>query len=154
MKNQIKISGFVLSVLGCIALTQNAIAQNTGKINIEIEGLRNQQGEVCLNIFSGSRGFPSDSEKAVKKQCFPITKRPLTVTLGGLKYGSYAVSVYHDQNGDKKLNRDSLGIPAEGFGFSNNPFVGTAPAKYREALLIVAGESTNIKIMMKYSINS
>lgn len=155
MGNRRKISAFLLSVLGgCLVFSCDAKAQNTGTLTIEIDELRNQQGQLCYNLFSSSIGFPNASDKALKKECVKITKRPLTITLEGLKYGSYAVSVYHDENGDGKLNRNSLGIPTEGFGFSNNPFVSRGPAKFPEAVFIVAGQNTNIKIVMKYSINS
>lgn len=155
MVNRRKISIFWLSLLGgCLALSCDAKAQNAGRLAIEIEGLHNQKGQLCYSIFSSSIGFPNNSSKALKKECIRITKRPLVVTLDGLKYGSYAVSLYHDENGDGKLNKNSLGIPTEGFGFSNNPSVSRGPAKFPDALFIVAGQNTNIKIVMKYSIDS
>ncbi|MEI9964494.1 MAG: DUF2141 domain-containing protein [Caulobacteraceae bacterium] len=35
--------------------------------------------------------------------------------------GAYALVVYHDANGDHKFNRTKLGLPAEGYGLSNDP---------------------------------
>jgi uncharacterized protein (DUF2141 family) len=35
--------------------------------------------------------------------------------------GVYVVAIYHDENGNGAFDRTSLGMPAEGFGFSNNP---------------------------------
>ena len=37
------------------------------------------------------------------------------------KPGTYAVAVYHDADSDRGFDRTGLGLPAEGFGFSNNP---------------------------------
>ncbi len=41
-------------------------------------------------------------------------------SVANLPVGSYAVSLFHDRNQDGVLNRGELGIPSEGFGFSNN----------------------------------
>ena len=35
--------------------------------------------------------------------------------------GVYAIAVYHDEDGNRRINRSGLGMPQEGFGFSNNP---------------------------------
>lgn len=34
--------------------------------------------------------------------------------------GDYAVAVYHDENDDRDFNRNALGLPSEGYGFSND----------------------------------
>ena len=44
----------------------------------------------------------------------------ITVVFENLKPGKYAVSVLHDANKNKDLDKNKLGIPKEGFGFSNN----------------------------------
>ncbi|GAA6620321.1 hypothetical protein NUACC26_061370 [Scytonema sp. NUACC26] len=74
---------------------------------------------------------------------------PLTVTFKNLQPGSYAVAVLHDTNSDKKANRNGLGIPLEGFGFSENPVIRTGPPKFNDAVL-VAGSTTNIQIQLNY----
>ncbi len=35
--------------------------------------------------------------------------------------GTYALAVYHDADADRSFDRTGLGLPDEGFGFSNNP---------------------------------
>jgi uncharacterized protein (DUF2141 family) len=39
--------------------------------------------------------------------------------------GTYALAVYHDADGNRSFNRNLIGMPAEGYGFSNN-----APATF------------------------
>lgn len=130
-----------------------AQAQTKGNLIVEISGFKTLAGEVCLNLFANSSGFPSDSEKALQKKCVPVTESPTRVTFENIPFASYAVSAFHDVNGDNKLNRDGLGIPAEAFGFSNNPNVSTSAPKYREAIFLAVGQATVIQIQLKHGID-
>lgn len=138
-----------LPIMG-LAWSSSAASGLNGNLSVEIDGLKSKQGEVCFTIFSRSKGFPSNQNNAVQKQCTKIQDIPLTVTFQNLKAGSYAVAVYHDKNGDRTLNTNILGIPIEAFGFSRNPEVKTSAPKFSDAAFVVAGANTNIKIELKY----
>jgi uncharacterized protein (DUF2141 family) len=55
------------------------------------------------------------------------------VTLKNLPRGVYAVSVFHDENMNGRLDKNVLGIPKEGYGASNNPRKSMGPPKFAEA---------------------
>jgi uncharacterized protein (DUF2141 family) len=140
----------VFSVIGGITSSSSAQSKQNSQLNIEIQGLKNQKGQVCLNLFASSRGFPTNSSKAVQSQCVAIANTPLTVTFKNLQPGNYAVAVLHDTNNDKQANRNGLGIPLEGFGFSENPVILTGPPRFNDAAVLVAGSTTNIQIQLNY----
>jgi uncharacterized protein (DUF2141 family) len=146
---------YFVSVMSAIALGSGALPSQAqikvnGDLSIAIEGLRNQRGQICLNLFDKSQGFPVESKQAIKAQCVRLNGEPPTVTFRNLKTGSYAVSVIHDANNDGTLNRNGLGIPLEGFGFSRNPRIVSGPPKFSDSAVIVVGASTNIQIRMLY----
>ena len=58
----------------------------------------------------------------------------------GIPAGSYAVSVFHDANGNGKLDT-FLGIPREGYGFSRNPPFRPRAPRFSEAQIEIAGET-------------
>lgn len=147
MESALKTLFLSLALLG---LTGAAPAELTGRLTVRISGLRDQQGHVCLKLFDGSRGFPGQNQDVVQGQCVAIAENPMNITLDGLTYGNYAVALYHDRNEDKVLNRGSLGIPLEGYGFSNNPPVKPAPAEFGEAMFLLAGPQTAIDIVVRY----
>ncbi|RUS92484.1 hypothetical protein DSM106972_098880 [Dulcicalothrix desertica PCC 7102] len=152
-----KFSGVIL-VLSTIAnlalLSHQAGASFNGKLNVRIDGLKSQKGQVCLTVFSTSRGFPDNGKRALSAQCTKIGGTPQTVTFPNLKPGNYAIAVIHDTNGDGALNRNLIGIPTEGFGFSNNPTIRTGPPKFGESAVLVAGPNTNIQIQLQYFLGS
>jgi uncharacterized protein (DUF2141 family) len=53
------------------------------------------------------------------------------VVLTNLDPGQYAIILFHDENGNGKLDRNALGVPTEPYGFSNNVrgFLGPQPSK-------------------------
>ncbi|ARV62876.1 hypothetical protein BZZ01_05905 [Nostocales cyanobacterium HT-58-2] len=140
----------VFAMIGGITRPSSAQVKQNSQLTVEIDGLRNRQGQVCLSLFTSGRGFPSNSSNAVQNQCTAITATPLFITFKNLQPGSYAVAVLHDANSDNKANRNGLGIPVEGFGFSENPVILTGPPKFNDAAFLVAGSTTNIQIKLNY----
>lgn len=137
-------------------LVPMAIAQSfVGSLQVEIVGLRDRTGDVCLSLFDRADGFPNDREKAKARQCLPLAEQPedapIVVTFADLPVGNYAISLFHDRNQDGILNRGELGIPSEGFGFSNNAPVRTGPPRFGHAMILVAGE-TPITVQVRYSL--
>ncbi|MBM0742632.1 DUF2141 domain-containing protein [Phormidium sp. CLA17] len=122
-----------------------------GSLTVEISGLQNQKGLLCIRLFNESKGFPEGDGKSTKRECIKITEEPMQFSFKNLAASSYAVAVFHDANGDRKLNRNAAGIPTEGYGFSNNPVIKTGPPKFGQAIFLVAGPNTGVKIQMKYS---
>jgi uncharacterized protein (DUF2141 family) len=145
-----RVSILLLAVLGNLAWPFSAKADYNGKLTVEIDGLKNKQGQVCASLFASSQGFPSQRDRVLQSQCIKITDIPVLLTFNNLKAGNYAVAIMHDQNSDRLLNRNIIGIPVEGFGFSSNPEVKTRAPKFGEAAFLVAGPDTNIQIMLKY----
>ncbi|MBD2445764.1 DUF2141 domain-containing protein [Nostoc sp. FACHB-152] len=150
MTRRLKLSMIMLASLGNFALPSNAMANFDGNLTIEIDGLKNKQGQVCASIYNSSQGFPGDGDRVLQRECSKITDTPVTLTFTNLKAGNYAVAVMHDENNDLKVNLNDLGMPLEGFGFSQNPEIRNSAPKFSEAAVFIAGANTSIKIQMKY----
>lgn len=150
MKKSLKVAVALLTVLGNIVFLPKTFASFNGNLNVEVDGLKNTKGQVCLSIFSSNKGFPDNGKRAIQSRCVKLAQTPQKVTFQNLKAGNYAVAVVHDANSDGTLNRNVIGIPTEGFGFSNNPMIRTGPPKFGESSVLVAGSSTNIQIQLQY----
>lgn len=146
---QFRMGSFLFTMLGSLTLALSASANSSSILTIDVDGLRNRKGQVCLNVFAKSAGFPTKTANAVQSQCIKITDAPLKVTLR-LQPGIYAVAVLHDENNDRRANRNFLGIPREGFGFSRNPAIRFGAPKFTASAVLLMGSSTNIKIQLKY----
>ncbi len=121
------------------------------QLAVEISGVNTPQGQVCLNLFDSSHGFPSNRDEAVQTQCIAmVDDTPLVATFENLNPGNYAVSVFHDANGDNEFNRNFVGMPVEGFGFSRNPTALTGPPAFGDVMVLVAGAETRIAVELSY----
>jgi uncharacterized protein (DUF2141 family) len=64
--------------------------------------------------------------------------------------GVYAVAIYHDENNDHHFGRTLIGMPAEGYGFSNNARIFLAPPPFRSVQFPVGAGVTRIAIRLRY----
>ena len=82
------------------------------------------------------------------KLTVPIAGEAATCAFPDLTPGDYAIELFHDENGNGKLDT-FLGIPTEGFGASNDAPEKFGPPKYADARFTVTGDQT-LTIHMVY----
>jgi uncharacterized protein (DUF2141 family) len=64
--------------------------------------------------------------------------------------GTYAVSVFHDENSNGKLDTNLMGIPREGVGASNGARGHFGPPKFDDAAFHFSGGQLDLKITVNY----
>ena len=141
-----------LAVLSSVAIATHVHAELKSTLTIEIDGLKTQKGDVCLKLFSSSFDFPDNDKNAVVRRCVKITEPSPKITLKDLPSGSYALVVFQDLNGDRILNRNTKGIPTEGYGFSNNPDTRQDLSRYGDCVFLLAGATETITVKMRYTL--
>jgi uncharacterized protein (DUF2141 family) len=68
-------------------------------------------------------------------------KGDLKIVIQDLPAGNYAIASYHDENGNGKLDTNALGMPEEGYGFSNDARGTFGPPKFSEAVFEFDGKT-------------
>lgn len=126
-----------------------AAQSSTCTVNIHVDGFRNQKGDLGVTVFNSPTGWPEQNEKALFHSGFPITARQSTATIQ-LPPGRYSFAVLHDENSNHKLDRNFIGIPKEGFGFSNNPAVRLTAPGFDAAATQVSCPATDVVIHLIY----
>ncbi len=119
-------------------------------LTIEVTGLKNSQGNVCLSLFVDERGFPGQAESAIASRCIQAEETSVKTQFAGLTPGRYAIAVIHDADSDGKLDTGFLGFPVEGFGFSRNPRITIGAPSFQDTALLVTGEFIEIQIDLRY----
>jgi uncharacterized protein (DUF2141 family) len=126
----------------------NAIGTRHSLIVI-ITKFKNNRGHVNVTVFNSDNGFPK-SGKGLQTLYLPINDNSVTAEFTDLSVGDYAVSVYHDENDNKRMDTNFFGIPKEGVGTSNNAKGHFGPPKYRDARFYYNGNNQTIKISINY----
>ena len=131
------------------ALPQDQSAQ-ANTIHVEIAGLRNDTGQVFCALYSSPEGFPKDSSKAFAHAISAISNGRAVCEFPGIASGTYAVSVFHDENSNGKLDTNFMGIPREGVGASNNAKGHFGPPKFSAAAFQHTAGRTDLKVSITY----
>ncbi len=64
--------------------------------------------------------------------------------------GVYALAVYHDENNNHHFDRSLIGLPVEGYGFSNNATIFMAPPSFASARFAVQPGDNHLTIRLRY----
>src|SRR5690349_5153104 len=112
----------VISILLFALVARAASAQESGNaIRAHIEGLHSDRGQVICALFTAANDFPKRIDRAFARTAAKIVSGRATCEFSNVPAGVYAVSVFHDENLNGRLDTNWLGIPREGVGASNNP---------------------------------
>lgn len=119
-------------------------------LNISVTDFKSQEGKLNVAIFNSEQNF-DDKTNWVLAAEYDVASATVDVQIKNLPSGEYAVSVYHDKNDNNELDQNFLGIPTEGFGFSNNAMGTFGPPSFDQAKIqIDSGVTKNISIDLVY----
>lgn len=116
-------------------------------LTVNIKNLKNSDGDILVGLYDNDSNFP---RKVSTGKVIKVTEKEMHVTFPDIKPGNYAVSVLHDENQNKDMDQGTLGIPKEGYGFSNNVMGVMGPPSFRKASFHVPDGDSSITIKMKY----
>ncbi len=123
-------------------------AKDTADLKVEVSGFSSRRGQLRLAVFRSAEGWPRDPKKVFRTAVLSITLPATTAVFEDLLPGTYAVSAYHDENGNGELDRSFLGIPLEDYGFSNDARATFGPPDFEEAsfFLPVSGKTIRFRV--------
>ena len=119
-------------------------------LNVVAEGVRSGNGLLAVTLYEdASRKFlvKNGSLYVGRVKAVPGTTRACIFVP---KPGVYALALYHDENANQKFDRTTIGFPAEGFGFSNNPGTFAGLPSFRAVRLSVPRASLTSRVQMRY----
>lgn len=113
---------------------------DTSSLVVQIKGLKNTNGKVNIALYNSGSSFNNPDQ--IYRSCFAdISANPLEVSFDSLPSGDYAFAVFHDENNNQNLDQNFLGIPKEGFCFSNNAMGSFGPPNYDKAKFNIPAKS-------------
>ncbi len=98
---------------------------------VAVDNLTEAKGSLYVSLYKNSVDFNAN-ENAVKRQKLKVDKSTITINLGDVPVGEYAVKAYQDVNDNGTFDFSSAGMPSEPFG-SSSKSKGMAPPDFNEA---------------------
>lgn len=148
----------ILPALTLCALAATPAAADTGctgrpsdtKLIVRVEGVRSSAGLMAVTLYANNpKKFlarhgslyvgRSPAHQGVTEACIYVPQP-----------GVYGLAVYHDADSNRKLNRNFVGMPQEGFGFSNNPNTFLGIPSFSSVRFAVRSSGQKISLRLRY----
>ena len=112
--------------------------------------LSNVKSTAVLRIafYKKENKFPDEGKFAFAKEFKPTKTGDITLTFTDIPAGEYALAIYQDSNGNKKLDTNMLGYPKEPFGFSQNIKPRFSAPAYEECKIAFNANNTTFSIKL------
>ena len=147
-----------LAALGLIVCCCGAEASD---LRVTIHGVRSSTGSLMIGLYDSEEHFRSAIAHAGNLGLVTNPSRLVGIVLRAvsgtqsavfteLKPGAYAVITFHDENDNGKLDKNMLGIPSEGYGFSNDAEGFLAAPSFKDSAVTLGGHNKAIDITLKY----
>ena len=134
-----------------LLLTLATLIPSHKQVELHCVHFRNNTGHARIAVYNDPKNFCNESIKPFKEIHGNIVNKECIISIGDLPDGDYAFTILHDENEDNVMNYDFLGLPKEGFAFSNNiiPIV-TKPGFNSCKVKVVSGNIISQTIKVRY----
>ena len=120
-------------------------------IHVKILGIRNSAGTVACALFKGPDGFPTEyMHSATNIMMMKVQDRQARCDFADIPPGTYALAVIHDENKNGKLEANWVGVPTEGYGFSNDAKALMSAPSFDAASFPYNGRNLELTISLNY----
>jgi uncharacterized protein (DUF2141 family) len=129
----------ITTAFGLFAATLLSGAAMAHTLTVQIDQISEQSGKLHVAVYANAESY-EQGKNAAAAQIKPVTADSHQLVFTDLPAGQYAVKLMHDANDNGKLDRNFMGIPSEGYGFSNNAGE-FGPASFADAAFDVAADT-------------
>ena len=132
------------------------------ELRITVEDIRSPHGTILIGLYDSLETFTRAIELADKDGFLNDPNRfaavalranaamKSAVVLTNLDPGPYTIILFHDENGNGKLDKNALGVPTEPYGFSNNVQGFLGPPAFSKAVMQINAGDKAVRIVLIY----
>lgn len=121
------------------------------QLSVTIENPQSKTGQVLCSLFKEAKGFPGKSPLGFGNVTGKWVGKTAVCEFEAVPAGTWAVTVFHDENGNGKIDENFVGIPTEGYGATNNIIPTLSAPRWEDAKFQLAeGERKALKVTLKY----
>jgi len=139
----------VLNVFFLFFFSSFIFGQN-GTLKIVIPNIPTGKGNIKVALYnkSGSKGFLKDLNLSYRKKEVAIKNNTAVIIFKNIPYGTYAVSLFQDENNNGKIDRAPIGFPIEPYGISGNKNT-IGPPSFNDGKFVLKSSNLSLKIILK-----
>jgi uncharacterized protein (DUF2141 family) len=99
--------------------TESKAVESRKPLTLIIKNLASATAPVIVGLYNSKKNFLK-VEGRLKEYKFTPTGTTLTTQITDLDYGEFAMAIYQDEDSNGEINKNMIGVPTEGYAFSNN----------------------------------
>jgi uncharacterized protein (DUF2141 family) len=120
------------------------------RLFVNVTNVRSSDGLIAVTLYPDDRSRFLARRGSLYVGRMPARRGTTRVCIHLPSTGIWALGVYHDADGNRSFNRSRLGLPAEGYGFSNDaPALVGLPA-FRRVRLSVPRNNMSTSVTLRY----
>ncbi|WP_332875865.1 DUF2141 domain-containing protein [Massilia sp. S19_KUP03_FR1] len=131
---------------GIVAVLASASLAQAADLTVEVAGLKSAKGKVLVAVFQRSEDFLTLPMRTATVDAQP---GKVQLTLASMLPGDYALSLFQDENGNGKLDRNPVGMPIEPYGFSNDAAGSFGPPTFQQSLTHLAAAGNTVTVNLR-----
>ncbi len=139
-----------LVAAGLAAGLAAAAPAQAGEVVITVTDLRSARGVVRACMTTRADVFPKCIKDPGAHRTVVPAANKVEIRFTGVKPGTYAIALLHDENDNGKADRAMGMMPKEGYGFSRDAPVKMAPPRFQDAVFQLGEGTSRIAIRMRY----
>lgn len=126
-----------------------SIQAQSGSVLFKVSGIQSEKGgSISTGIFTKDT-FP-EVGKQFRGKDVKVNHSNMEVLLENVPVGTYGAVVFQDQNSNKKLETNLVGLPKEPIGFANDAKIKFGPPSFEDAAIVVsAGQTVIVNIQLR-----
>ena len=128
--------------------TSTAFTADAG-LRVVVSDVRSARGHIRVDVCLAEEFLQDCYHSGAEPAALGAT----TVLVPDLPPGVYAVQAYQDENDNHKVDRNGLGLPKEGIGFSNDAPIRLSPPSFRAASFNYTGGDHTIRLRLRHFLN-
>jgi uncharacterized protein (DUF2141 family) len=138
-----------IAVAALTMVSAAPLAAKAAELTVQVTGVPSQRGEVGCALHVNGQEFPTDNVRSANVW-LPADLNGVTCRYSDVAPGTYAVAVSHDPNGNRRTDKNFLGIPTEAWGVSNNVRPNLRAPTFDESKFeVTADRATTITVRLK-----
>lgn len=132
------------NLIAAIALLSTQLC-SAADLTVQIDDVKSTEGMLMVALYDAK----SFLKKPVKAARAAAVAGGTTVVFKDLPEGEYAFALFHDANGNGRMDKNPIGIPTEDYAFSNNALGTMGPPSFESARFAVTAAGSTTRVSLK-----
>ncbi|MCB8882455.1 DUF2141 domain-containing protein [Acidisoma cellulosilytica] len=131
-----------------VACDAPGVSPSAPRLLMTVTNIRHAGGNITFTLYGDDPAKFLAHHGSIDIMRVPVTANSVQGCFALSGPGTYAVAIYDDANNNHRFDKTFLGLPAEDYGFSNNPRNLLAPPGFHAVAFTVTAAGAHITMSL------